>query len=246
MIIQQLFHTYKADFPLIAVLPEKKVIYPEGIDRGSLFKNLIIELSELTGEPKYCYMARHENDSVPNDKLKPFQIKFKTFLDAVRKRSNFGDCEPSLPTVWFVVYSEGKKSIGLIRQRLNEKQIEYFEETCGEHESIDTILPNNSETTNDEARAFPKFLHQTTQMGIDLLKTDAEGKLKELKSLESMQGPSLDSHISQLETHLKDYSIYYKESIEADPNERRRFWTNFKIVHGKHSWPHFLFNICGC
>lgn len=219
MIIKKVFHTYKEDFPF---LRGNQVLF-DRLNLDNLFKNLILELSELSTIPKYCYITRHTDDMMP------------TFWT---------------PTVWFVIYSETYEIIESIRKKLEQNKIKYLEDDSEIYDSVDSIPPdNNYTTTKDEAITFPKFLHQVTQIAIGLLKNNSTNKLNELNELEWMQGneSELGSKIEELREHLINNSKYYLEKIK-NTGEEVEFWINFKKVYinqNVYSWPHFLFNLCG-
>ena len=249
MIIRQVFHTYREDFPLIRVWsPHNRIRLPASFDLDDLIRELIMELSDLTDIPRFSYITRHTNDTLPNDHLSPFRKKFAKFVAKQGQTSTF-----SVPTVWFIAYCESSDTVSMIGEKFDERQIKYFEDNPEIYASTASIPPDgNYTTTNIEARTFPKFLHQVTQIGIDLLRyPNSIDRLTQLNSLEWMQGltqSEIDSQISVLENHLQEKSQFYRENVCRTDTEKRRFWTNFRKVYEKDStifsWPHFLFNIC--
>lgn len=241
MIIRKAFHTYKDNFPILMLWDER--VYPSfpSPSISELMKNLIIELSEFSKTTRCCYITRHTDDVIPESHLKPFKERFTNFLASFDKNSKFG-----IPTVWFVIYSENKGSAGLIKKELKRKNIKYFDDKPSKYDSIECIPPGNYARTNDEARMFPKFLHHTTQISVDLLKIgNPESELQKFKSLEIMRGNGLDLKIKELEIYLETNSKYYREEIKKNKHEKQEFWTNFRRVYNGYSWPHFLFNTCG-
>ncbi len=253
MIIQQLFKTYKENFPLFSRSKDGQTYCSKPITGDYLdnaFRELIQELSELSTVPVYCYMSRHFPDNIPYDKLpSTFKEKYQSFLIQVGKNHDI-----LFATVWFVAYSNSYEQIEIISQKLKDKGIRFCKDKPAEYDSInDILIDSNYTTTEYEAKAFPKFLHQVTQISINLLnKPEALEKLSDLKSLEWMQNYDrkvIDSEVNELEKHLKKNSKYYRDHIEKDKSEKSEFWRNFNRVYQKqgniYSWPHFLFNICG-
>lgn len=240
MIIKNIFHTYKDNFPLL-IPCNGRVYLSFDFPLMDEFKNLIIELSEFSRMTSYCYITRHTDDVIPESHLRPFKERFTDFVDRCGENSNFG-----IPTVWFVIYSENEEAASLIKKELERKNIKYFDDSPSKYDSIECIPPGNYARTNDEARMFPKFLHHTTQISIDLLRIgNPVSELQKFKTLEFMRGNDLDLKIKELEIYLETNSNYYREKIKKNKHEKQEFWTNFRIVYNGYSWPHFLFNTCG-
>ena len=241
MIIKETIHTYKESFPVIRTVGQK-VYPPPRYDLHCLWDSLIIELSEISKIPKYFYVARHTDDQIPNLILTRFKNRFPEFVERSGENSRFG-----VPTVWLVIYVEDENSINKIKTVLRRRDIKYFEGESVKYESIEKIRPdNNYTTTGNEAKEFPKFLHQITQIAIDLINiSHSKNRLKELECLERMTGNSIASKIRELEDYLENSSQYYRNYVAADEREKSTFWMNFRRVHGIYSWPHFLFNAVG-
>lgn len=249
MIIQQVFKTYKDDFPLIATLDTNQILPPPNYNIVELKRKLILELAEISHIPLYCYITRHDDDEMRDDILLPFLNKFTDF-------ENY--CENNLdnllafriPTIWYVAYVNSESEVKFIEEKLLEKNIGYQKnEDAHISDSIDSIKPDKHYTTDQyEASNFPIFLHQVTQIGIDLLKRpESIRKLKELRNLEGMIYTKADDKrhdLLELRKHLIANSKYYKENIGNDNEVNEAFWFNFQRVYDKYSWPHFLFNIC--
>lgn len=241
MIIKETIHTYKESFPIIRIVGQK-VYRPRGYDLHSLWDSLIIELSEISKISKYFYVARHTDDQIPDLILAGFKNRFLEFVECYGKNSRFG-----VPTVWLVIYVEDEKSISKIKTVLHERDIKYFEGESVKYESIEKIPRDNKYTTTaNEAKEFPKFLHQITHIAVDLIKTsDSKNKLRELGCLEGMIGNNIEFKIRELKDYLENSSQYYRDYVSADEREKSGFWMNFRRVHGVYSWPHFLFNAVG-
>lgn len=239
MIIKEIIHTYKESFPIIKIVGQK-VYTPSRYDAS--LDGLIIELSEIGKISKYFYVARHTDDRIPDLILTRFKNRFSEFVENHGKDSTFG-----VPIVWLVIYAEDKDSGNKIKTLLRKRDIKYFEGQHEEHGSIEKIPCDNKYTTTaDEAREFPKFLHQITQIAIDLIKiSDSRNKLGELKCLGKMIGNNIEIKIRELKDYLENSSQYYRDYVSADEREKSGFWMNFRRVHGVYSWPHFLFNAVG-
>ena len=213
--------------------------------------NLILDLSDLTLLPHFTYITRHTNDKIPKDQLEPFLHKYSQFVE------NIGKDQPyNLPTVWFVGHFENYDMVSEIKDKIDAKNISYFE-SGGEYGSFEEINDSYWDYKRD-AHLFPKFLHQVTMIGIDILSVpESIITLKQFECLEWLQYSSaerLQSDLYAMEQYLSDISEYYSNSIKAEENEYNEFWENFKKVKRKDldngktqlgSWPHFLFNICG-
>jgi len=246
MIIQRKFHTYKDDFPLMS---EGRLPF-NGDTLDDLMTGLILELSDLATLSPLTYITRHTNDEIPQERLAPFLTKFHEFVDY------FGKNQPyNIATVWFVGHFEDYDSIKKIRQKLDQKNLKYFEDG-EEHNSFEQFNQNYWDQRED-AELFVKFLHQATMTGIDLLSTpDYKQKLKQLGRLEYMRYPDtknvmeeVKSDLKDMERYLRQNSQYYREHIVSDESEYKQFWVDFtkrkSSEAGTGSWPHFLFNICG-
>ena len=244
MIIQKVFHTYKDDFPLL--LPNQKRISFNGNALYKLMTNLILELSDLAAIIPFSYISRHTNDKIPPEHLTPFLTKFSSFVNASGKDQLY-----NIPTIWFVGHFKDYESAAEVKKRIDIKNVKYFDKK-NEYDSFEQINETYWEEKND-AELFIKFLHQTTMIGIDLLKTaDYKQKLGGLGRLEYMQYTSMEdakSDFKEMELYLRKSSPYYIEHISADGSEYKEFWVNFtkwkSSKAGTGSWPHFLFNICG-
>ena len=249
MIIQKIFHTFRDDFPLLS-----NGRLPPSFDLNTydnLITSLILDLSDLTSFSRFTYITRHTNDNIPKDHLEPFLINFGEFVQRL------GSAEPyNIPTVWFVEHFVDYDMVSKIRSSIDAKNIKYFE-SGGEYGSFEEI--NDSYWNNkQDAQLFPKFLHQVTMIGIDLLSAhESRRKLEQFKCLELLQYKSaerLKSDLMEIERCLNESSEYYRNFIRAEASEHKEFWKNFtkvkKTVLGDGSmqlgsWPHFLFNICG-
>ena len=249
MILQQVFKTYKDDFPLIALLDTNQMVCPPSYDIVELKRKLILELAEISHMPLYCYITRHDDDEMRDDTLSLFLKKFSNFKNYCENNlTNLSAFR--IPTVWYVAYINSKSEVKLIEEKLFDKNIGYQkDEDPHISDSIDSIKPDNNYTTDQyEASNFPIFLHQVTQIGIDLLKhPESIRKLKELRNLEGMiytNTDDLEDDLFVLRKHLIANSKYYKNNIENDNVATEAFWFNFQRVYGQYSWPHFLFNIC--
>lgn len=224
MIIRHFFHTYKKEFPIIRQFSNGEFEYLIQYDVPNLFKNLIFELSELTTLPNIYYMSRQGGDKPKDDTiLEPFKKSFVSYINKY-PNSDFG-----IPIVWLVVYSEKYESIDKIRNELDKNDIKYWENSI-EYSSLSEIKDDYYYKSEEEAKMFPIFLHQTTQIGIDLLKSDTTNKLNSLKNKQK-----------KLENHFKKNSLFYLNKISNDKNIKSKFWTNFQ----NNKWSHFLDNICG-
>lgn len=251
MITKQLFKTYKRDsFPLFVKSPdgEEQACFDGGKKAlPYLFTDLILDLSDMCDIPQYCYMARHNPDTIPEKHLLPFREKYSALVDTFAEWSIYW-----IPTIWFVVYARTDGELRQIEGRLTEKNVGFSkDQNPNRYESISKLglEDNKGYVVNDyESSAFPKFLHQTTQIGVDLLKNPKSiEKLGELRDLEGMRYNSIEkktADLRELQGHLIRNSKYYRKDIEQT-DELSPFWDNFQRVYGMHSWPHFLFNICG-
>lgn len=239
MIIKEIIHTYKESFPIIV---GQNGYLPPGYDLHSLWDGLIIELSEISKIPKYFYVARHTDDQIPNPILTRFKNRFLEFVEGYGDNSS-----PRVPTVWLVIYVEDEDSGNKIKRLIRKRDIKYFEGQHEKYESIEKIpCDNNYTTTANEAKEFPKFLHQITHIAIDLIRTpNSKNKLRELGCLEGMIGNNIEFKIRELKDYLENSSQYYQGYVAADEREKSIFWMNFRRVHGVYSWPHFLFNAVG-
>jgi len=248
MIIKVIFHTYKDNFPLLFFINETS-FYPsfEGDARHDLMTDLILELSDLATLPLLAYISRHDKDNkIPQDDLAPFLAKFPEFVACHGK-----DKQYNIPTVWFVGHFQDYESVAEVKQKLDQKDLQYIDE-IEECKSFDQFNQAYWENSRD-AEPFVKFLHQATMIGIDLLKTaDYKHKLNQLGRLEYMRYTNIEdvrSDITEMEHYLRENSPYYKKHITANASEHKEFWENFtkwkSTKHGTGSWPHFLFNICG-
>ena len=248
MIIHQAFFTYKNDFPLL-LRDNQRVAIPEPYDLNNIFKNLILELSKISLFTKFTYITRHTNDNIPEEILSGFKNKFPHIVDLQRKGNILG-----IPTVWFTCYAEKEEEVYSILTSLNKKGIKYFTNGPTQYNSLEQIPPDQNYTTSAlEAKTFPKFLHQVSQIGIDLLKDhESVDFLAAYKPLEWRQHPD-KTHLAnlqnELEVELSQKSSFYCEKIKKDTLEKAEFCQNFQKAYIKDgaifSWPHFLFNICG-
>ena len=240
MIIQQTFHTYRDNFPLLVnkQLP---------LDSDYLITGLILELSELISLPLFAHITRHSNDKIPQKNLDSFLSKFHDFVNHYGQNQQY-----NIPTVWFVGYFDKKDLITEVRRRLDEKNVKYFEES-NKYDSFESIEQRYYDNPRD-ARLFVEFLHQVTKIGIDLLSAPAyKQKLKSLKPLEGMRFnyksvESMKYDLMEMEQYLRQNSQYYQKYISTEETELKKFWNNFQKVKATvrpYSWPHFLFNICG-
>jgi hypothetical protein len=245
MIIQQTYHTYKDDFPLILTGGDKVKI-PNGYDLDQIFRIQILDLSDLSTAARFTYIARHTNDKIPDDILDEFKVKFPGIASAVHDGWSL-----SIPTIWFTCYFCNEAEITPMIDRLTQKGIKHYQGDPNHYASLSSIPPDNCYTVSqDEGRAFPKFLHQVTQIGLDLLRNSDRGVfLRQYKPLEYRQSSKsvrLESMFNMLKSELRARSSYYREHIEAIASEFDEFCSNFERVNFRaYSWPHFLFNICG-
>lgn len=243
MIIKETIHTYKESFPIIA---GQNGYPPPGYDRHSLWDGLIIELSEIGKISKYFYVARHTDDRIPDLILTRFKNRFSEFVECYGKDSRFG-----VLTVWLVIYVEDEDSGNKIKRLIRKRDIKYFEGQHEKYESIEKIpYDNNYTTTANEAKEFPKFLHQITHIAIDLIKiSGSKDKLRELECLDWMIGSNIEFKIRELKDYLENSSQYYRDYVSVDEREKSSFWMNFRRVYVRggyrYSWLHFLFNAVG-
>lgn len=244
MIIHKTYHTYRVDYPLI-IQHGNLIDHPRSYNLDEIYRASIIELKQASLTAKYTYITRHGNDKIPEDILSDFKNKFPEIA-----QEESPDKILRIPTVWFTCYSESNNDILIIEKFLSEKDIKYFSESHNEYESLLQIPADGNYTVSIyEAINFPKFLHQVTQIGLNLLENADKGKFltgyNQLEYRRSANDGELDRLESDLRQRLIKESSYYMENIEANDNERQNFWINFQRVHGQFSWPHFLFNICG-
>lgn len=245
MIIKEIIHTYKESFPIVRILGQR-VYPPPGYDLHSLWDGLIIELSGISKISKYFYVARHTDDRIPDPILAGFKSRFSEFVECYDEGSQFG-----VPTVWLVIYVEDEDSGNKIKRLIRKRDIKYFEGQHEKYESIEKIpCDDNYTTTANEAKEFPKFLHQTTHIAVDLIKiSDSRNKLRELKCLDKMIGNDIEFKIRELKDYLENSSQYYRDCVSTGEREKCSFWMNFRRVHVRknyrYSWPHFLFNAVG-
>ncbi len=249
MIVKCVFHTYKDDFPIIV-----NDHYPSPYNLSlvdNMMTNQIIELSDFTKIGNYIYITRHTNDKIPNEEIVQFITKFSSFVNFYGNNPKCG-----LPTIWLVVHFESYDSIKEAKEKLLNKKILSYESIT----EIESFKDTNDSYWDDvkDAYLFPKFLHQVTMIGIDLLKDpNVINELKQLKSLEWLLYRNPANKISDLK-RMRDLhqsnSQYYREEIFNKGSESIEFWQNFEKVKIKDlgnnkmhlgSWPHFLFNICG-
>jgi len=245
MIVQQTYHTYKNDFPLILTAGDKVKI-PNGYDLDQIFRIQILDLSDLSTAARFTYIARHTNDKIPDGILEEFKARFPGIAYAVHNGWSLG-----IPTIWFTCYFCNEVEITPMINRLTQKGIKHYQENPNYYTSLSSIPPDNCYTVcQDEARAFPKFLHHVTQIGLDLLRSSERGVfLRQYKPLEYWQpsnAAQFESMFNMLKSELRARSSYYREHIEAIASEFDEFCCNFgRVNFGTYSWPHFLFNICG-
>lgn len=210
---------------------------------------MILELSEINLLTKYTYITRHTNDTIPEEILCEFKNKFPNIVNLQRKGNVLG-----IPTVWFTCYAEKEEEVYSIIASLNKKGINYFTNGPTQYNSLEQIPPDQNYTTSAlEAKTFPKFLHQVSQIGINILKDhESVDFLTAYKPLEWRQHADktyLSNLQNELETKLSQKSSFYCEQIKKNGLEKAEFWENFQKAYIKEgaifSWPHFLFNICG-
>ena len=252
MIIQKIFHTYKENFPL-TLLKDRDNIYLSfnGNALDSLMTGLILELSDLATLPPFAYISRHTPDKkVPPEDLASFLARFQAFVNHHGK-----DRPYYIPTAWLVGHFQDYDLIAEVRQKLDQKNVKYFESG----EEYDSLAQFNQSYWDEksDAEPFVKFLHQATMIGIDLLSTaDYKQKLNQLGRLEYMRYPDTEnvmeevkSDMKEMEHYLRENSPYYKTHLIPNVSEYKEFWENFTKWKtsevGAGSWPHFLFNICG-
>ena len=82
MIIQQTYHTYKHDFPLI-LNAGGKVKIPNGYNLDQTFRIQILDLGDLSTAARFTYIPRHTNDGIPDDILEEFKARFPDIASAV-------------------------------------------------------------------------------------------------------------------------------------------------------------------
>lgn len=243
-VYKTILHTYKDDFPLLA--QRGKFLYASfDSDIDAEWDSLILEMSELSRRPAYSYITRHSDDATPKGVMDMKKSGLPEFV------KEMGDANYTIPTAWFVIFAKSPGDIEEIKGELDKKGIRYWENYEGEMDSIESFRPDGNYCVNEEeAREFFKFLHHTTQISIDLLRTDAEGskeKLRKLWQLEIIRGGDLEGQMEELKSYLSEKSEYYIGNIKSV--DEKRFWEHFTIVHmGEkvaYSWPHFLFNTVG-
>ncbi len=259
MIIKTIFYTYKKDFPLIKIQPDNSAPYPSNITQdefgeslNKLHKNLILELAQFIKIPQYCYIARHTGIPPKDKPLNTFKNRFD--YSNIHPESKDG-----ILTVWFAIYTESEEFVNSIKTELENKEIEFWNSN-NTYDSFELITEDDSymstvaEQRIKERKMFPKFLHQITQIGIDLLKNNSESILSQVpelewRTLERTQNIDLNPKMVKLRSSLEKESRYYRAEIHRNKSERKVFWLNFKRfyeINGVlYSWPHFLFNICG-
>lgn len=216
-----------------------------------LMTGLILELSDLSTLLPYGYISRHTHGKTPLDHLAPFLARFHEFVDHFGKDETY-----TLPTVWLVGHFQNQESITRVRQKLEEKSVKYFDDG-EEYDSYDQFNQSYWDEKSDAER-FVKFIHQTTLIGIDLLRTvDYKQKLDQLGRLQWMRYTApedVKSDLKEMERYLWASSPFYRDHIADNPSEYKEFWQNFTKIkatpqpNGQEllgSWPHFLFNICG-
>ena len=245
MIIKTVFHTYRDSFPLIG-----NGRLPPPLNKDNLvdqMTSLILDLSDLISSSYFAFMARHTNDTIPKEHLDPFLTKYSNFVD-----SHGQDKKYNIPAVWLVGHFKTWEEATGARLGLGKKGVKYFEDS-DEYDSFESIYHKYWDNKID-AHLFPKFLHQVTMIGIDLLKTYGfKQKLTKLKRLEWLQyenNVNMNSDLMEMKIYLKENSQYYQGHIFNETSEYEKFWKNFVKIKGDRriglgSWPHFLFNICG-
>ena len=246
MIIHQLFHTYKDDFPLMLQKKNGVNLPFNGGDLYNLMACLIFELSDLAATLPLSYISRHTGDKTPPEHLSPFLNKFSSFVNGLGKDQPY-----NIPTIWFVGHFRDRQTATEFQRKIDAKNIKYFDE-INEYNSLEDINQSYWENKSD-AQPFIEFIHHTTMIGIDLLRTaDYKEKLRALGRLEYMQYANIEtvkSDFKEMENYLRKSSPYYVKNIAADISEYKKFWINFTKWKGTEtafgSWPHFLFNICG-
>lgn len=249
MIIQKIFHTYKKNFPLLCDRQIPKQF--EGKKILDIMKNLILEMKELTSSEFSTYITRHTDDQLPEDVLKPFKIKYQNFVNYFGHSSGY-----YLPTIWFVGFFKTNKQIENIIRYFNNKNIGFY--TTGNNIRSYTEINETYWDCEEDAKIFPKYLYQTTMIGLDILFYNRDiSILKEVGKLEWMQysdEQKKKTDIKKLQDYLLKNSPFYKENIYSDMLSFDQYWQNFnKVTITKMensslklgSWPHFLFNICG-
>jgi hypothetical protein len=243
MITQQTYHAYKNDFPLILTASDKVKI-PNGYDLEQIFRIHILDLGDLSTAARFTYIARHTNDKIPDGILEEFKARFPGIASAVHNGWSLG-----IPTIWFTCYFCNEVEITPMIDRLTQKGIKHYQENPNHYASLSSIPPDSCYTVNqDEAGAFPKFLHQVTQIGLDLLRSSERAVfLRQYKPLEywqSSKSAQLESMFNMLKIELRARSSYYREHIEAIASEFDEFCSHFGRVNVRngriYSWPHFL------
>lgn len=253
MIIQATFHCYKDNFPLL-YFKDQFSFYSTLDDnaRHDLMNGLIMELSDLIPLPYLAHLQRQDKDNmVLQHDLDPFYAKYPEFLDHHGRDKRY-----RIPTILFVGHFEDDKLVDEVKEKLKEKEIKYVDD-IEQQESFEKLNQIYWEEKSD-AEPFVKYAHQTTMIGLDLLKTaDYKQKLEQLNRLEYMQYTDMEdakSDFREMVRYLSENSSYYRENIASNPPERKQFWENFtkiKIAIMDNdmaqisSWPRFLFNICG-
>jgi hypothetical protein len=248
MIILRRFYTYKDNFPLMSA---NRLAPPFDVDMlDGLMRDLILQLSDIAALPPYSYITRHTNDNIPPDHLAPFLATFRGFVSALGQNQPY-----NIPTVWLVGHFQDHDSVAQVRQQLDQKDLKYFDRG-EEYDSFDQFNEAYWEDRSD-AEPFVKFIHQTTMIGLDLLRTDEyKQRLGQLERLEWIQYANVEdmkSDLRDMEFYLNETSQYYREQIAGNTSECKGFWLNFtklKLTYTATrvscgSWPHFLFNMCG-
>ena len=243
MLIKKRFHIFKDNASLIVRSGE--AIYPSENYLNPIFDTLILDISKVSLAPVYSYITRHTDDHIDDAILRPFREKFPPKF--------FSDKNLGLPTVWLTVYCKDQSLISKIKWFIEQHSLRSIDGEYTEYKSSEEILSDNTYTKGIvEAINFPIFLHQITQIAIDLIKVP-NSRLQELRSLEWMMEGDLEPDIRELELYFKNNSPYYLKYIVRDSSIKSQFWKNFRIKHrvnirGRNylcSWAHFLFNTIG-
>lgn len=250
-----ILHAYREDFPLMGHIDDKIYTPDPSIDLSALFDNLILDVAEFSTLPVWSYIARHTDDSVQDDVTERKKNQYSDFVKALDDyAASLGKTASyNLPAIWFVAFSQTQDVTDKIKEGMNGKNISYREQYLGEIDDLFNMPPDGAYSiTEREGRDFYRFLNQTTQIGIDLLKSDRLGvrdEFKKVKVLETRIGVDLTQQTYELQNYLHDKSGYYNQHIYSNLDEYARFWDDFTVVHIRdgsvYSWPHFLFNILG-
>lgn len=171
MIIQKTYHTYRTDYPLMCQ-DGNLSYYPKSYNLDEIYRTSIIGLKQFSLIAKHTYITRHQRDKLPDQILPYFKDKFP---EIAKEESH--DKILRIPTVWFVCYAESYENIRAIEQFLSENDYKYFSDSHIEYESLLHIpLDGHYTTSTYEAITFPKFLHQITQIGLNLLENSDHGR----------------------------------------------------------------------